>query len=65
MTDIQREIVNALTFFGPLEIRELQAKLDLRRLVVSLNIIDDAAQGLVKSGLIKEATGYDNPAYKI
>jgi hypothetical protein len=62
---LEQEIKNCLQFFGPLDIRSIQAKLDQRSLVVSQNAIIDACEAMVNRKEIREATGFEDFAYKI
>lgn len=64
MNDKERAIREALIFFGPMTLRDIHGKLDLRGIVLSQVEIEKHAESLVKAGLIKRASGFNDIAYK-
>lgn len=65
MTKLEQNIVDCLKMFGPCTLRTIQEKLDLRKMVLSQNDIERAANDLLKSKIIQKATGFDDIAYKV
>lgn len=65
MTQLENEIYNVLKYFGPMILRDIQAKLDTRGIVKSQVEIEKVCQEMVNKKLIKEATGFNDIAFKI
>lgn len=65
MTEFEHEIFNCLKMFGPCDLQTIQTKLDMRGIIKSQNEIETACESLLERKLIREATGFSNPAYKL
>lgn len=65
MSEMEKDIYNCLKMFGPCEIRTIQQKLDQLGLIFNQDTIDTIAENMVELGLIKEATGFNDKAYKV
>jgi DNA-binding Lrp family transcriptional regulator len=66
MTEIHREIIACLQYYGPCTLEKIAEALLQRNLpIISCSFLLAACQELVKQGKIKKATGWDVPAFKL